>query len=169
MLIQILRKRLKYDWVPPYGKGKCSDFIFLITNQYTSGNRFRSKLKISFTNKYNGIQEVENKYMYSIYKLPRYAPSSGYLNSIVLERSNYDLGYNSNKNYIFRVRSVEKSGILLHAMYGKIYGDILFSPGERKTASISLDYYLNPDYTNNLEFDPGRNLGTGANSFELLT
>jgi len=43
-------------------------------------------------------------------------------------------------------------------MYGKIKGKIEFEPRRSKTAKIYLYYYLNPDYTRNLEFDPKRNL-----------
>jgi hypothetical protein len=43
-------------------------------------------------------------------------------------------------------------------MYGKIRGGILISPRKNKPMKIKLHYYLNPDYTRNLEFDPKRNL-----------
>jgi hypothetical protein len=60
-------------------------------------------------------------------------------------------------NYIFRVRSENENGTLKRAMYGKILGDIRFGPvGEN--GGFEMHYYLNPDYTQNLEFDPKRNL-----------
>lgn len=61
-------------------------------------------------------------------------------------------------NYIFRVRSQESRERTCRAMYGKIIGDFDFSPGDGKTATIRFAYYLNPDYSMNLEFDRNRNL-----------
>ncbi len=46
----------------------------------------------------------------------------------------------------------------MRAMYGKIQGDIIFDPRGSKTTGIVFKYYLNPDFTTNLEFDPKRNL-----------
>jgi hypothetical protein len=45
-------------------------------------------------------------------------------------------------------------------MYGKIHGEIKFDPRGSKTALLGFKYYLNPDYTHNLEFDPTKNLFT---------
>jgi hypothetical protein len=63
-------------------------------------------------------------------------------------------------NYIFRVRSeVDENGKLKQAMYGKIRGDLWYTPGSG--GKIKMHYYLNPDYTRNLEFDPERTLFIG--------
>jgi hypothetical protein len=44
-------------------------------------------------------------------------------------------------------------------MYGKIIGPISFGDVSRKdTATVQFKYYLNPDNTINLEFDPEHNL-----------
>ena len=72
-------------------------------------------------------------------------------------------------NYIFRVRSESIGDKPLMAMHGKIYGDIEFDPKGKATASILFDYYLNPDYTNNLEYDPKQNLFKNIQSYEGLT
>jgi hypothetical protein len=160
---------IEYDWVKPYGKGITPDLYFKIHNEFESEDKFTSVLTITFNRKFDGIQEIDNQYKHSLFKLPRVAPEQGYKMEIRLESSNINMGYDSGKNYIFRVRSVVKDGRFVRAMYGKIHGDIMHNPGMKKTALISMRYYLNPDYTTNLEFDPKRNLVTGANSFELLT
>lgn len=43
-------------------------------------------------------------------------------------------------------------------MYGKILGHIGLTAIFSETAEIYFKYYLNPDYTRNLEFDPKQNL-----------
>lgn len=65
-------------------------------------------------------------------------------------------------NYIFRVRSEVKDGKLIKAMYGKIQGDIGFFPSNKpkNTARLEFKYFLNPDYTRNLEY--GKNLFPGV-------
>ena len=52
-------------------------------------------------------------------------------------------------------------------MYGKIRNDIEFAP-RSKIVKIKMHYYLNPDYTRNLEFDPKRNLFTNLPKFEKV-
>jgi hypothetical protein len=43
-------------------------------------------------------------------------------------------------------------------MYGKILGDIQFYPINSNSAKIIFKYYLTPDYTQNIEYDPLQNL-----------
>jgi hypothetical protein len=54
------------------------------------------------------------------------------------------------------------------AMYGKIQGDINISAIRNNTLSIGFTYYLNPDHTRNLEFDPKRNLFQGLEGAERV-
>ena len=65
-----------------------------------------------------------------------------------------------NRNYFLRVRSVlDSQGKVVSALYGKIDGDIRFSPIRSKTCSLMFTYYLNPTANErNLEFDVQRNL-----------
>lgn len=157
-----------FDWVAPYGKGKQSDFIFHVERlPVITRKNYDATLTITFGNKYDGIQLYREKLQYgSQFKLPRSAPETGYEQNLVLHESfgsNAPTKYNFNfraddLNYIFRIRSEEKNGKFERAMYGKIRSAIDFSAMRSKTAEIYLTYYLNPDYTRNLEFDPKRNL-----------
>jgi hypothetical protein len=98
--------------------------------------------------------------------LPKLAFDSGYINQLSLHiksgSSGNAVGYETNvkktDNYMFRIRSEEKNGKFFRGLYGKIVGEIDFSTVNSKTATIHFKYYLNPDYTRNLEYDPTRNL-----------
>ena len=72
-----------------------------------------------------------------------------------------EMDRNLDNGYIFRVRSITSDG--------KIYGDIRFGSNSRGPVPLTMDYYLNPDHSTNLEFDPIRDLVVGAESYELLT
>ena len=151
---------IEFDWVSPYGKGKRADFLFKLTSTYNSEVDFDTKLELTFPNKFDGIQLIkEDRTVGSALKLPRMAPETGYQNKLVRSRSRVPgtPGENDQKednNYIFRIRSEEENGKLVRAMYGKIHGDIYVHP----PTSIYFKYYLNPDYTRNLEFNPKKNL-----------
>jgi hypothetical protein len=47
---------------------------------------------------------------------------------------------------------------LVRAEYGKIYGPVEITAGSEGKWILSFTYYLNPDGTRNLEFDPKNNL-----------
>ena len=70
------------------------------------------------------------------------------------------MSWKDTRHYIFRIRSEEENGKFKRAMYGKIISDIEISnPSKRgKLPGIEFKYYLNPDYTTNLEYDPEENL-----------
>lgn len=158
---------IKYDWVVPYGTGTVADFVFGLEKRYINSDKFSAKLTIEFSNTYDGmLLHSERTEQGSEFVLPRLAPLQGYENKLSLEIikepgevlttiNNYD---SHDKNYVFRVRSEERKGALGKSMYGKIIGPITFDPKFSETAKIHFKYYLNPDYTRNLEFDPKRNL-----------
>lgn len=163
----------KADWCIPYGQGTQADFIFKVERRYDNVDNFDATMTMTFTNSYDGIQVVKDDgggdfNAGSRYRLPRMAPESGYQPMIKKRLSRGSYGRHSDKsednNFIFRVRSeVDEKGKLKHAMYGKIRGDIQFGPvGSTRSnegfGAVGLHYYLNPDYTRNLEFDPQRNL-----------
>jgi hypothetical protein len=59
------------------------------------------------------------------------------------------MSWHSTVNYYFRVRS-KKGG---QALYGKIYGFFRSGTYGKPTGPhIEFTYYLNPDWTNNVEF-----------------
>lgn len=165
---------IEYDWVSPYGKGKHADFIFRLDGKYNNEYDYNNTLTLTFANKFDGIQLVtEDRRFGSEFKLPRTAPEAGYQNKLIRSESRtpgqpYKSDSKEDNNYIFRIRSEEKNGKLLRAMYGKIQGDINFGVDKTHKASITFTPYLNPDNTRNLEFDPKRNLFTDLKSFERV-
>ncbi len=166
---------IEYDWVAPHGKGKQADFIFKVDQRFVSRDDYDCTLIMTFPNKFDGIQLVKEDRRYgSRLKLPRYAPENGYQKKLtrfskrVSHAKPFEEDYKEDNNYIFRVRSEEKDGKLVRAMYGKIQGDIRVGPENDKTAYISFKYYLNSDYTRNLEFDPKQNLFKGLKSTEQV-
>lgn len=155
---------INYDWTAPYGKGVNADIIFHLDKQFVSKSDFAGRLSITFKSKHDGIQSIkEDNNQNSQFKLVRNAPVSNYVHKIILfhkrtHRKSVESNYNNDNNYIYRTRSEEADGKLVRSMYGKIKGDISFDVMNSKTAYVVFDYYLNPDYTTNLEFDPKRNL-----------
>jgi len=152
----------KFDWIAPYGKGEHADFIFNLKKRFENWNDQDCVMNISFSNENDGIMLIEDDLGYgSFFKLPRYAPEMGYVDNIQLfihAGGKWDSNLDKKNNFIFRVRSKVEKDKKIKAMYGKILGGIFFGPNFSKTATISFKYYLNPDYTRNLEFDARRNL-----------
>lgn len=165
---------MEYDWVAPHGKGIHSDIVFKLQKQVKSRDEFEGKLTIGFSNRFDGIQILKDDRKYgSAFKLPRLAPENGYQKEITLSRKrelgkSLESSYNEENNYIFRIRSEEKNGKLTRAMYGKIHGDISLDVLKSNTALVVFRYYLNPDYTKNLEFDPKQNLFKNLGSTEAV-
>jgi len=165
---------MKYDWVSPYGKGEHADFIFKLTGSAIREDEYNYKLEITFANKFDGIQLVkEDRSKGSMLKLPRLAPETGYAG--ILSRSKSRVpgeppreDTEEANNYIFRIRSEVKNGKLIRAMYGKIQGDIVFGLGKPNKVPIIFKYYLNPDYSRNLEFDVKQNLFKNLESLEQV-
>lgn len=156
------------DWVIPYGKGTVQDFLFKLERRVIDRKNFDATLTVSFSNKFDGIQLYKEMRQYgSLFHLPRYAPESGYEKLLILRewrnpgdgtvKRNINF-LDDDVNYLFRVRSEERGGQFIKSMYGKIAGPMDFSAVHSETAKIYFKYYLNPDYTRNLEFDPKRNL-----------
>lgn len=165
---------MEYDWMPPYGKGRHADFIFTLNETYKGEYNFDSALSITFLNKYDGIQIVkEDLRNGSMFKLPRFAPEDGYQSKLTKTFKQspgkpFERDFDNGTSYIFRVRSEVKDNKLVRAMYGKIHGDIAFDPAFQKMIDLRFTYYLNPDYTRNLEYDRTRNLFGKLPSLEMV-
>jgi uncharacterized protein YceK len=162
------------DWLPPYGRGVTSDFIFRLDCQFgglrpiDNGQLFDATFALSFSNSGDGIQEV-TQWPGSVLRLPRYAPSDGY------ERKWVEKGYrNENsssgsqaKDYFFRVRTKkDDNGRIVSALYGKIQNS-LHAEVVKSGSWLRLTYYLNPTPNDrNMEFDPKQNLMENTSQFE---
>jgi hypothetical protein len=155
------------DWVVPHGKGKTADFEFYSEGTVESNVEYNGILFVRVPGEGNGIQalDISPDLQYCQFKSPYDAPESGYLKewswrdireSKGREFSEItDEGF-PNRMFIFRVRSeIDEWGRVIKAMYGKIYGPVKYGV---RSNSFNAVFYLNPDYTRNLEFDPKRNL-----------
>lgn len=145
------------DWVSPHGKGKIPDMVFRGTLQSRGDTDFDFELKLTFSNPGDGIQRFgppPNSEVGDYRSLVLYeAPVEGYDSVWILKRWRRPDGpeettFDKKSGYFFRVRSVlDEKGRVVKALYGKIYGDFFY-----------MRYYLNPDGTRNIEYDPKRNL-----------
>jgi len=160
---------MKGDWVAPYGKGVQSDFIFQAQRRWVSRYNFDSTLKISFSNPGDGLIPVSVPLNQgSELRMAATAPADGYLSQVLKSLSHtpgsgwVDNEREGNKeiNYYFRVRaSLDESGNVRSALYGKIYEDFALDPINSKTMKIFFLYYLNPEpNSRDVEFDPKQDL-----------
>ena len=162
----------EYDWIDPYGNGKHADMIFKLTRRVSGEFDYDGTLTITFPERFDGIQVYKDDRKWgSAFKLPRFAPERDYGRKLVRTIECKDIGtlksnFSDDNNYFFRVRSQEKDGKLWRAMYGKIQGDIKFYL-TKKSATIDFRYFLNPDYTRNLEWNR-TNLFEDLKSFEQV-
>jgi hypothetical protein len=151
------------DWVAPHGRGKVPDFLFTFTEVVRGPDDSDSDLLLKFPNADDGIQAVMASHAVgSELVLPRMAPEDGYLSE--WKQHQYrrpKSGWSppaEDMNYIFRVRSVSENGKVVHACYGKIHGEIIWTVSRYRPAELRFNYYLNPDTTRKLEFDRAHNL-----------
>ena len=175
----------KADWVIPYGLGTQSDFIFKVERRYDNNGNTEAIMMLTFSHPFDGIQVVKDDgggdfNVGSSFRLQRTAPEIGYQPKLQKRLSGGSYGWHNDNsganNYIFRIRSeVDKEGKLKRAMYGKIRGDMDYNPflssveGKEGFGGVTMNYYLNPDYTPNLEFDPKRNLFIKLSGSENVT
>ena len=170
---------LKSDWLPPHGNGEVADFIFRLDTKLgeVTPDKIQyhdSSLMLTFSNEGDGIQELLIKPREgSRFKLPRFAPESGYESKWLHKSFNHKnesyYEHNENQNYIFRIRTKkDDEGKILSALYGKINGPIsygVYGDGGK----LRMMYYLNSvPNDRNLEFDPSRNLFKNLKSSEQV-
>lgn len=166
----------KGDWVVPHGKGISSDFTFLFRGRFVCARDRDEALQVNFSGPSDGIQSIAVSPMYgSQLRLSSEAPSEGYINLWVREKTMHPGSLRQNQrvrldqNYIFRVRAVvDGQGRLKEAMYGKIHGDFDFGYVDADKVLLAFTYYLNPDGTRNLEFNPSQNLFPDLKSTEQV-
>jgi hypothetical protein len=157
------------DWVQPFGKGQNSDFVFKLTRRFENRRDFDATLELSFSNAGDGIQSVyaPQTTMPNELRLPRRAPTAGYEDRWV-RQDGYPgrVHVREDQNYFFRVRSRKQGDEVVGGWYGKIHNEIRFDAVNFKTTILMFTYYLNPDGTTNVEFDPKRNLFKNLKSLE---
>lgn len=158
------------DLVAPYGKGEIPDLIFEADRKVVSDQEYDGTLTLRFSNEGDGLVPYEIPRPDPLgLRMPYTAPDDGYVSSKTWEESRHTSGSGNGKiistasnrmNYFIRVRTVrDKEGKVVSALYGKIHGDFRWFIGARAPKSgLAFTYYLNPDGTRNIEYDPKRNL-----------
>jgi hypothetical protein len=148
---------LLFEWLPPYGNGTVADFLFTLTENVP--DKSLKTLTLSFSNVDDGIVPIDvDSKQGSALRMPRTAPEEGYQSQWVRVVTHF--APKDNRNYFYRIRTVKDGTKIRSALYGKIHGDISVDTINSKTALIFLNYYLNPDGSRNVEFDPNKNLFT---------
>lgn len=142
------------DWVIPHGRGKVPDATFVGNSRSEGDRKFDWQLQVTFTNRGDGIQRFAPDSEPAVFRSAYEAPAEGYMAEWKLRRQrngpdeSEQTTFDHKAGYYFRVRTeLDKDGKVVKALYGKIYGDF-----------FDMIYYVNPDGTRNIEFDPKQNL-----------
>lgn len=142
------------DWVVPHGRGKVSDVIFFGKSRNEGDRKFDWQLQVTFPNRGDGIQRFAPDPEPAVFRSAYEAPGEGYISEWKLRRwrngpdEPEQTTFDHKAGYYFRVRTeLNSDGKIAKALYGKIYGDF-----------FDMVYYVNPDGTQNVEFDPKQNL-----------
>jgi len=169
------------DWVEPHGKGTVKDMVFTLKRNYVAEDDFKAELRITMPNPGDGFSPISPEEILegSELPLPPTAHEKGYVPSLVLfqeiqprVRPMTNTVEPKADCFFLRVRTrLGPDGKAESAMYGKLVGPFNWHirpiPSTNTTASISLfTYYVNPDGTRNVEFDPKRNLLQGLRPSE---
>jgi hypothetical protein len=159
----------KGDWVAPQGKGAVADLVFTLERRYDDRQDFDVKAELSFSRPLDGIQSVDLPVIgkNSMFKWSREAPEDGYLPALKMHfardpKAGFTQSASDGQAYFFRVRTVEKEGRIVSALYGKISGGLQLAPSNSRTSKVKLTYYFNSNSLDrNLEWDIKRNLIQG--------
>lgn len=162
-----------FDWVSPYGEGEVADFIFNLHREYEDSTNHKGVLTIKFSNQYDGISKFSvDDSISSDFKYPYEAVGSGYTDQIEITKvvkNGANQNYNENiVDYFFRIRSEGTIDKHYKSMYGKIHKGINFKLINTDTGFIYFKYYLNPDYSRNVEYDVMKNLFAGLSKRESV-
>jgi hypothetical protein len=167
------------DWIEPDGNGVVTDIVFQVTSHYRSQNDWNISQCVHFPGQWNGIVATHvtvdasgnaASALKSLHSAPNDRYSSNWTYETIKTPRKYvnPIGTNQGSVFYYRIRSVvDDQGRLISALYGKIYGHIYvglddYRPNRKRNLMIQFTYYLNPDGTRNVEFDPQRNLFSTA-------
>lgn len=162
------------DWVSPWGKGLVPDFVFTVSCDYTNFNHYTTSMKLTFSNPLDGLQaaELPKEYAHGEFIWHRQAPDAGYVGSYEQEKGIPKKRYQipsapavrdgediEKQKFYFRVRTVEKDGKIVSALYGKLSQGFDLWASNSTNVSVRTCYYLNPTpLDRNMEFDLKQNL-----------
>jgi len=173
------------DWVAPHGKGVHVDMTFQYQKTILRSDRIEIKprqddvrgqvartvempldvdisMKIAMPNPGDGMIKTKQQKigeMVSDYQAPEdgYQPTVDLFSKQRQEKRHWPGTLESNSDgealYYIRLRTeLDEHGTVKRAWYGKICGELDKAP----------QYFLNPDGTRNVEFDPSKNLSAGG-------
>jgi len=151
------------DWVAPFGIGLRGDILFTLRREVRSPKDYRAELSVSFPRPEDGIVLVPEGSRMSQLESDYEAPEDGYTSrwTIVSSRSPDEAagGIPSISNAYFRVRTeLDETGALRNAWYGKMYGAVRMGLPYLNQVDVLFNYYVNPDGSRRVEFDPSRNI-----------
>jgi len=159
------------DWVPPHGKGKTADMVYLYEEDRIDRENYDLKLSLAFPGTDSGCY-VKRKDDFSVLLSDHEARLDNYSSNIVWRIYRKDGQYvtrdklTKSDYLVFRTRSIQdEKGNVIFAHYGKIYGPIEGPSGLDRTTHFT--YYFNPTPNDrNLEYDGKNNLLKGLSSLE---
>jgi hypothetical protein len=141
-------------------------------------------MKLTFSNPVDGIQpaNLPKEYAHSAFIWHRQAPEAGFLPYYEMEfgvprkgfqipsarqvRSGEDV---EAQKFYFRVRTIERDGQIVSALYGKLSQGFFVGAMNSTNANVRTCYYLNPTpLDRNMEFDPKLNLFTNMTVMEKV-
>lgn len=159
------------DWVAPRGHGARADLLLRLQGERTDLQNHEIEFTWSFPGAGNGfLPIVIQDRTASPLLMPHEAPVDGYTSARtwrkvakydhVAKRPLFKLDdVDPDEHFFIRVRSeVDADGRVTRAMYGKVHGPIEFGILLDGTGFVRMTYFLNPDGSRNVEFDPKRNL-----------
>lgn len=171
----------KGDWVEPHGRGRVPDLLVTVNGQYVDPFNRDLHMSLEFPSPRagimtNGVPTHNELPMGSILVSDHLAPVDGYHPSYAYTRrmspklsERINMTPRFGQIAYFRVRTeVDDQGQVKKAWYGKMYGDLYCAFDFDKRICLNFTYYLNPDGTQNVEFDPSRNLFSGLKSLEQV-
>lgn len=171
----------KGDWVVPHGNGMHADLSFKVRRDYKGWFDFTVEADVTFAQPLDGLVRMKSPTYArnSVFCWERSAPETGYTAPHAIRfvmrdpktnqfpKRTFDTTKDREQGYFLRVRTVEETGRIIAANYGKITGDIGIDPRDSKTCLITFTYYFNSNSLDrNLEWEPKRNLLQGLSREE---
>lgn len=162
IILPVGSSRLEYDLIagdclPPHGNGNVADLVIEWRQpDITKGEYPRDFVWVSIPGDGNGAvtQRLKHEIVYSTLRSFHEAPESGY--TITFAKADENAGgftgeyYGAERIYYLKIRSEDPAGPL----YGKMLGNILFSPRPLSSEDeFTFEYVVNPSGDRGLEMD----------------
>lgn len=147
------------DFVPPLGKGKTADFVFVLRGRFDSITDYDQTFEIGTVRPMDGILLFRQRpHPGSAFRYEYEAPLDGYGPSKAWHRqrkgNHATQDDDPNAAYFFRIRSeLDENGKVIRALYGIISKDCRFGHDKPGEFAFNFSYLLNTDWNRNMEFD----------------